>query len=230
MQKFIVTEKEPIRLNAHLSSIGVASRRSTDTLIEKKKVAVNGKVATLGEKVKKGDIITIQTEVQTYSYILYYKPKGEVTDLLPKYPSLHPLGRLDKESEGLLLYTNDYRLNEALLHPTKGNEREYSVTVREQMTPRVKRLLELGITTQETTYKKAARVVIHDNKHTLSIILTEGKKHEIRRMLNALNLTIMSLKRTRILFLTIGKLKPGESRPLTDQETSHLLTLTLQEA
>lgn len=228
MQKFTVTEKESTRLNAYLSSIGIASRRAADTLIEKKKVAVNGKVATLGEKVKKGDIVTIQTEKGNYSYFLYYKPRGEVTDVLARHPSLHPLGRLDKESEGLLLYTDDYRLNEALLHPRQGNEREYSVTVREQMTPRVKRLLEIGITTQEATYKKAARVVIHENKHTLSIILTEGKKHEIRRMLNALNLTIMSLKRIRILFLTIGKLKPGESRALTEQEMEHLLKLTLE--
>lgn len=225
MQKFTVTSTTPIRLNAYLAEIGVASRRKSDTLIDSKKVAINGKIATLGQKVSKGDVITIAEEKGTYEYVLYHKPRGEVTDILPAYKKLHPLGRLDKESEGLLLYTNDYTLTEKLLHPRHGNEREYSVTVREQMTPRVKRILEEGIFTQEATYKKAVRVVIGENKHSLTIVLTEGKKHEIRRMLNALNLTILSLKRTRILFLTLGKLKAGESRTLTEKEISHLQAL-----
>lgn len=225
MEKYTVQNDTPIRLNAYLAHAGVASRRNVDALIENKKIAVNGTVADLGTKVSKGDIVTVQKVKATYSYILYNKPRGEVTEVLPSFHDLNPLGRLDKESEGLLLYTNDYRLNEKLLHPRYAHEREYTVTVREQMTPRVKRLLEEGISTQEASYKKAVKVIIHDNKHSLSIILSEGKKHEIRRMLNALNLTVLSLKRVRILFLTLSTLKPGASRELTEKETTHLLAL-----
>jgi 23S rRNA pseudouridine2605 synthase len=97
--------------------------------------------------------------------------------------------------------------------------------VREQMTPRVERLLMSGIKTQEATYKKAVRVVLSPNRHTVHITLSEGKKHEIRRMLNALNLTITSLKRTRILFLTLGTLKPGQTRELTEKDRLHLLAV-----
>jgi pseudouridine synthase len=223
--KYIFKSKETMRLNAYLAYIGVASRRGADTLIAGGKIRVNGSIAKLGTKLVWNDSVETETRTSKYTYILYHKPRGEITGILKTYPSIHPLGRLDKESEGLLLYTDDYRMTDALLNPEHGHEREYSVTVREQMTPRVERLLMSGITTQEAVYKKAVRVLLSPNMHTVHITLSEGKKHEIRRMLNALNLTIDSLKRTRILFLTIGKLKAGESRMLTEKEEEHLLAI-----
>jgi pseudouridine synthase len=223
--KYVFKEKETMRLNAYLAYIGVASRRQADTLIEKGKIKVNGSIAKLGMKLSLNDIIETENREGKYTYLLYNKPRGEITGPLPSHPKLHPLGRLDKESEGLLMYTDDYRLNEALLNPKYGHEREYVVTVREQMTPRVERLLMSGIKTQEATYKKAVRVVLSPNRHTVHITLSEGKKHEIRRMLNALNLTITSLKRIRILFLTLGTLKPGQTRELTEKDRLHLLAV-----
>ncbi len=223
--KYIFKSQDQMRLNAYLAYIGIASRRGADELIKTGKIRVNGQIARLGTKLSLNDTVETDQRESKYSYVMYYKPRGEITGVLPSLPKLHPLGRLDKESEGLLLYTDDYRMTDALLNPEHGHEREYTVTVREQMTPRVERLLLSGITTQEATYKKAVRVVLSPNMHTVHITLSEGKKHEIRRMLNALNLTIESLKRTRILFLTLGKLKAGEMRELTEKEQLHLLTI-----
>lgn len=223
--KYIFKSKDEMRLNAYLAYIGIASRRGADTLISGGKVRVNGQIARLGVKLKLNDTVETDAHGSKYQYVMYHKPRGETTGSLKSLPGLHPLGRLDKESEGLLLYTDDYRMTDALLNPDHGHEREYIVTVREQMTPRVERLLMTGITTQEATYKKAVRVTLSPNMHTVHITLSEGKKHEIRRMLNALNLTIISLKRNRILFLTLGRIKAGESRPLTEKEELHLLTI-----
>lgn len=214
-----------MRLNAYLAYIGIASRRGADEIIKSGKIRVNGEIARLGTKLGLNDTVETDIRESKYRYVLYHKPRGEVTGVLKTLPGLHPLGRLDKDSEGLLLYTNDYRMTDALLNPDHGHEREYIVTVREQMTPRVERLLMSGITTQEGTYKKAVRVSLSTNRHTVHITLSEGKKHEIRRMLNALNLTIESLKRSRILFLTLGSLKAGEFRDLTEKEEMHLITI-----
>lgn len=221
--KYTVTEKEPVRINVFLAKRGVASRRQADALVEEGKIIINGKHAHLGDKVKKGDTVHVHEAKKDYSYMLYYKPRGETTGPLPKHSGILPVGRLDKESEGLLLYTNDYRVTDALLHPRHEHEREYVINVREQMTPRVERLLMRGISTQETTYKRASKVVIHENKHILNITLTEGKKHELRRMLNALNLTVLSLRRTRILGLKLGTLKTGATRELTEGERETFL-------
>lgn len=218
MQKIIVTTDTEKRINAYLSSFGACSRREADHLIKTHKVLVNGKISTLGQKVKNSDIIEIRQENKSFVYFIYNKPRGEVTGEIEGYASIYPVGRLDKESEGLLLYTNDYTLVDALLNPKYANEKEYMVTVREKMTPRVKRLLEGGIVTQEGSYGAAKKVTIYDDAHTLAIILTEGKKHEIRRMLNALNLTIVSLRRVRFLFLRLSNLKQGDIRMLDEEE------------
>ncbi len=222
MQKIIVTTDTEKRINAYLSSFGICSRREADHLIESHKVLVNGKISTLGQKVKKDDTIEIRQESKNFTYFIYNKPRGEVTREIEGYRDIYPVGRLDKESEGLLLYTNDYTLVDTLLNPKNANEKEYMVKVREKMTPRVKRLLEGGITTQEGMYGAAKKVTIYDDAHTLAIILTEGKKHEIRRMLNALNLTIMSLRRVRFLFLQLSNLREGTIRMLTEDEIGKL--------
>jgi pseudouridine synthase len=156
-------------------------------------------------------------------YALYHKPRGEVTGGLPQVPGCEPLGRLDKESEGLLLYTNDYRIVDALLNPKYGREKEYDVTIREKATPRVITLLKKGIYTQETQYAPVVSVTIYNEGFSLKIVLTEGKKHEIRRMLNALNLTVVSLKRIRIMSFSIHGLKKGDIHILNQKQISTLL-------
>jgi pseudouridine synthase len=122
------------------------------------------------------------------------------------------------------MYTDDYRVVDALLNPKHGREKEYEVTIREKATPRVVTLLKKGIHTQEATYAPVKNVHIYNEGYSLKIILTEGKKHEIRRMLNALNLTIKSLKRVRIMSFNAHGLKSGTVHILSKQQTEKLLT------
>lgn len=226
MKEITATNKEEKRINAYLRDEGVGSRRTIDSYIEKGYVTINGKRATLGSKVKKGDKIAVAHPHKELVYALYYKPRGEVTGRHPELPDCEPLGRLDKESEGLLLYSNDYRLTDALLHPRHGREKEYEVTVREKCTPRVVTILKRGIKTQEAEYAPVKSVAIYNEGRSLKIVLTEGKKHEIRRMLNALNLTVLSLKRVRILSFVIHGLKAGQLHRLSPRQVATLLKET----
>ncbi len=223
MKEIKATNHDLKRINVFLRDEGIGSRRSIDTYIEQGNVMINGKRATLGSKVAHHDIVSVKTITKDLLYALYYKPRGEITGRLAKLPSCEPLGRLDKESEGLLLYSNDYRVVDALLNPLHGREKEYEVTIREKATPRVITLLKKGITTQETTYAPVRAVTIYNEGYSLRIILTEGKKHEIRRMLNALNLTVMSLKRVRIMSFVSHGLKQGAIHILTQKQVATLL-------
>lgn len=223
MKEYKYTHKEEQRINAFLRDEGVGSRRTIDDYIQKGYVNINGKPATLGSKLKKGDTVSISYPNKDLVYALYYKPRGEVTGRHPELADCEPLGRLDKESEGLLLYSNDYRLSDALLHPRHGREKEYEVTVREKCTPRVITILKRGISTQEAEYAPVKSVSIYNEGHSLKIVLTEGKKHEIRRMLNALNLTVLTLKRIRILSFVIHGLKPRQLHTLSPRQVETLL-------
>lgn len=223
MKELHVTSKEEKRINAFLRDEGVASRRTVDSYIEKKFVTINGKIATLGNKVKKGDTILVKQPQHDIIYALYHKPRGEVTGRNPLLPQCEPMGRLDKESDGLLLYTNDYRVSDALLNPKHAREKEYEVHIREKATPRVITLLKKGIRTQETTYAPVKSVAIYGEGYVLKIILTEGKKHEIRRMLNALNLTVVSLTRVRIMSFVLRGIGVGKLHMLTKKQVETLM-------
>ena len=223
MREIKVTTKESVRINVFLRDEGVGSRRAIDEYITKKYIKINGKSASLGSKVSKGDIISISNPDKNLIYALYNKPRGEITDKHPELKGCEPMGRLDKESEGLLLYTNDYRVSDALLNPKYGREKEYEIVIREKATPRVVTLLKRGIYTQEGTFAPVKAVTIYKEGHSLRIILTEGKKHEIRRMLNALNLTVMSLKRTRIMSFVVHGLKSGVIHIMTSKQIETLL-------
>jgi 23S rRNA pseudouridine2604 synthase len=214
--------KEPVRINTFLRDNGVASRRAVDTYINNGNVYINGTRALVGGKVNKGDIITVKTVQKDLLYALYHKPKGEVTAPLTSLKECQPIGRLDKESEGLLLYSNDFRVVDATLNPKNKREKEYEVTVREKATPRVVTILKRGIHTQEADYAPVKAVSIYNEGYSLRIILTEGKKHEIRRMLNALNLTIVSLKRVRIMSFVLRGIPSGKTHILTDSQIKTL--------
>ena len=224
MKESIVTNPEPIRLNVFLRDEGLGSRRTIDDYITNNYVTVNGVIATLGTKVSKKDVVRVKHLTKDLIYALYHKPRGEVTGKIADLPGCEPLGRLDKESEGLLLYSNDYRVVDAILNPKYSREKEYEVVVREKATPRVIALLKKGIRTQETTYAPVKSVAIYGEGHSLRIILTEGKKHEIRRMLNALNLTVMSLKRVRIMSFVLRGIKAKTVHILNQQQVKTLLT------
>lgn len=228
MKSITVHTKEPARINKYLSDTGIFSRRKADLHIKAGHILLNGKPAALGAKVKEGDIIAVSLPEKEYTYALYVKPRGEVTGRLEELPNCEPVGRLDKESEGLLLYTDDFRVVDALLNPKHEREKEYEVVIREKATPRVITLLKKGIRTQEATYAPVKSVQIYNEGRSLRIILTEGKKHEIRRMLNALNLTIDTLRRVRILSFVSKGIGAGKVHILTKrQETALLLELNL---
>lgn len=225
MKTITVSEKiKDVRINKFLADNGVGSRRNIDKLLSENKIKVNNKIATLGQKIKQKDIITIDTSDKKYIYALYNKPRGETTNKIKKLPECEPVGRLDKESDGLLLYTNDYRVVDALLNPKNKREKEYEVKVREKATPRVETILMRGIKTREATYAPVKNVKIYGEGRNIRIIITEGKKHEIRRMLNALNLTILSLKRVRIMSFSVRGIKEGEVHILNDRQIKMLFT------
>lgn len=223
MKTISVHTDAPTRINKYLSDQGVASRRKADNLIERGLVSINGKPITLGAKVSDGDKVTIAFDDKKYTYALYMKPRGETTGRLPSLHGCEPVGRLDKESEGLILYTDDYRVVDALLNPKHEREKEYEITVREKATPRVITILKRGIKTQEAEYKPVRSVQIYGEGRSLRIVLTEGKKHEIRRMLNALNLTIVSLKRVRIMSFVSHGIGMGKVHTLTEKQQERLL-------
>lgn len=223
MKEIKATNKEAVRLNVFLRDAGVGSRRTIDDYIAKGYVTINKKVAALGSKVNHNDTVVVKTIEKDVVYALYHKPRGEVTGRIPALPLCEPLGRLDKESEGLLLYSNDYRVVDALLNPKFAREKEYEVVIKEKATPRVVTLLKKGIRTQEAQYAPVKAVTIYNEGYSLRIILTEGKKHEIRRMLNALNLTVASLKRVRILSFVLHGLKAKAVHILTPKQVDTLL-------
>ncbi len=223
MKEIKATNKEPIRINVFLRDEGIGSRRTIDDYITQGFVTINKKQATLGSKVTHNDVVTVKSIAKDSVYALYHKPRGEVTGRIEQLLGCEPLGRLDKESEGLLLYSNDYRVVDALLNPKFAREKEYDVTIREKATPRVVTLLKKGIRTQEAQYAPVKAVTIYNEGYSLKIILTEGKKHEIRRMLNALNLTVSSLKRVRIMSFVIHGLKAKAVHILTQKQVDTLL-------
>jgi 23S rRNA pseudouridine2604 synthase len=232
----------PARINRYLALQGLATRRGADELIVAGLVEINGAKAQLGDRVQSGDTVEIvRTKkhiAKVYTYVAYYKPRGIIThspqenessieDISP-FPELSPLGRLDKASEGLILLTDDGRVTERLLHPRFAHEKEYLVTVREKALPQMRAILEAGIESEGELL--SAKKVELLGAHTLVLILTEGKKHQIRRMLDAVHLTVEKLVRTRIMGVHLGALKPGQSRVLKGSaRASFLKSIDLKE-
>lgn len=223
----------PMRINKYLAHQKVATRRDADKLIAAKKVYINDRVAVLGDKVNVGDKVEVRaTRKKAYRYFAYNKPKGvithspqqdeqEVADDVP-IPGVFPVGRLDKDSYGLLILTDDGRLVDALLNPEHEHEKEYIVSVKDPVRKSFKGYIEAGVAIEGYTTKPCT--VVMRGPRTFSIVLTEGKKHQIRRMVSALHNVVTDLKRTRIMNIELGKLKPGEYRALEEKELRQFLT------
>ncbi len=212
----------PIRINKYLRDQGLASRREADDLVENGFVSVDGKIVGNGFMINEGDEVTVKDTGKNYRYLAYYKPRGLPTQDLPgkrsvitewKKKGLYPIGRLDKESEGLLLLTNDGRFATKVLSKKDKYEKEYLVTVRETLKPGVVKVFKAGMDTLALGKLLPAKAEIIDDK-TIKMILNEGKRHQIRVMLNDLSYTIVSLKRIRVGDIKLGELKPGESRTI----------------
>jgi 23S rRNA pseudouridine2605 synthase len=238
----------PVRLQKVLSQAGVASRRASERLIQEGRVAVNGqRVTEMGVQVDpERDVITvngrrIQVEGQR-RYIVLHKPQGclsvleddrgrrAVRDLVPDAQGLYPAGRLDYNSEGLLLLTDDGALTQRLTHPRYEHEKEYLVLVRGEPSVEALRALRTGIELEDgrTAPARVGRVEQTTWGHAppgqvwLRFVLHEGRKRQIRRMCEAVGLEVRRLIRVRIGPIELGNLKAGEHRALTADQVRRL--------
>jgi len=227
----------PVRINRYLSQKGMATRRGADELIKGGLVLLDGKRALLGDQVTS---VTSHVEVlkdkkqpkKKLVYIVYYKPRGIIAhspqefehsiDQISGFPGTFPIGRLDKDSEGLILLTNDGRVTERLLHPRFKHEKEYKVIVREGIPGNLKRVLEEGVY-NAGDWLKAKKVMVVPPR-TIYVTLTEGKKHHIRRMLSEARLTVEQLVRIRVMDVHLGALKSGKARILDGPARKAFLT------
>lgn len=235
----------PIRINKYLALNNLSTRRGADILIERGLVFKNGKKALLGDLVCKEDKIEVKNIKKDYIYYAYNKPIGISTNKEPKskdilsvtkFPPLpnpplsrrrennvFPIGRLDKDSHGLILMTNDGRVTDRLLSPKYFHEKEYVVKVEPNFTDKFLKLLEKGVRLDDFTTKKCKAFRKESSPNIFHIILTEGKKHQIRRMCEALHHKVIDLKRIRIMNIELGKLKNGEYREIKGEELSVFL-------
>lgn len=227
----------PMRINKYLAAKGYGTRRGVDELILQHRVFINGRPAVVGDKVGKTDTVEMRMrgKPKEYTYIAYNKPAGVIThspqndekdirrrakeETLPE--GLFPLGRLDKESHGLMILTNDGRLTDRLLNPEYGHEKEYTVRTVNKIRPSFKHYMEAGVDIGGYTTKPCTIRIKNETEFT--ILLTEGKKHQIRRMCAALHNDVADLKRIRIMNITLGSLPKNASRPITGPELALFL-------
>lgn len=231
-------EEEIVRLNKYLARAGVCSRRDADRLIEQGRVLVNGCRPDPGQSVSGGDVVTVdgkRVKAQERTVVLaFYKPVGVtctqrdvhaeklISDFV-RYPvRVTYAGRLDKDAEGLLLLTNDGDLIQEMMRGANGHEKEYIVRVDKEITADFLSdmaagvyLEELDITTRKCRVEKTGRF-------TFKIILTQGVNRQIRRMCEACGRRVRSIRRIRVMNITLGNLKPGEYVELRGQELEQL--------
>jgi 23S rRNA pseudouridine2604 synthase len=222
-------EEYPMRINKYLARKGIATRRASDELVTKERVLINGRIATIGDKVLETDEVTVRAgrgPKKQFLYFAFNKPRGiithspqgseiEIKETLPKEvqgKGLFPVGRLDKDSHGLLILTNDGRITDRLLNPTRDHEKEYVVRTKMPLRPSFKKHMEEGVDIEG--YKTMPTRVKMLGEKTFSIALKEGKKHQIRRMVVALHNEVDDLQRVRILNIKLGTLKKGGVRAI----------------
>ncbi len=231
-----------IRLQKHLSECGVASRRKAEELIEQGKVKINGRVAFIGAKVDpKRDKVTVSGKTviaqNQKMYIMLHKPRGYVTttkdeldrkcvtDLVKDAGvKLFPVGRLDKNSEGLLIMTNDGNFANSLTHPSAHVNKTYRVTVSGDATDEKLIKLREGILLDGRKTLPCDVFVAErkPDRTVLIFIIQEGRNRQIRRMCEAVQLEVLRLKRTEIAGVKLGMLPQGKWRPLNEREMRHL--------
>ncbi|MBQ8148848.1 MAG: pseudouridine synthase [Lachnospiraceae bacterium] len=228
-------ESKGIRINKFLSEAGVCSRRKADEYIEAGWVCVNDVIAEKGTKVTTGDRVTVkgtEVSVQEQKVVLaFYKPRGlvcsaqgqgatTVFDYLQYPGNLYYVGRLDKDSEGLLLLTNDGDLANAISKARYGHEKEYEVVVNRPVNEGFIRKMSQGVPILDTVTKECQ--VWQTGQKQFSIILTQGLNRQIRRMCEYCGYRVKRLKRVRVMNIELGDLEPGAYRELNSQELTEL--------
>lgn len=231
-------ETYPMRINKYLAKEGVATRRGADELITQGKVLLNGKVAVLGDKVNEGDKVEMRGKQtpKKYLYFAYNKPVGIIThspqegekdikqsvETALELQGVFPVGRLDKDSSGLLILTNDGRVTDRLLNPEYDHDKEYRVRTLDPIRDSFKQTMEAGVDIEG--YLTKSCTVRKTGPKSFNITLTEGKKHQIRRMVSAMHNVVVDLERTRILNIRLDALKSGAWRPIEGEELKTFLS------
>ncbi len=226
---------EPTRINKYLAQKNYSTRVGGDELIKKGLVFINGKKAILGDKVYENDEVVVKSKgaKKEYVYYAYNKnvnvstnPDTTSKDILQvtKFPvRVFPVGRLDKDSHGLILMTNDGRVTDRLLSPRFVHEKEYTVKVDKPFSDTFIELMQNGVHFDGFISKKCQVWRKSKSKDIFHIVLTEGKKRQIRRMCEALHHNVIDLKRIRILNIELDKIPLGEFREIKGQELNELL-------
>lgn len=231
-------KKEPVRLNKYLSEAGVCSRREADRLIESGKVTVDGVRAQTGMRVTPGQTVKVGRKVVSKQdemiVLAVNKPRGIVCTeerrernsivRFLNYPvRVTYVGRLDKDSRGLLLMTNNGDIINKMMRAANYHEKEYKVTVDQEITPEFIRQMSSGVPILDTVTRPCRVEKI--GKYTFSIILTQGLNRQIRRMCEALGYQVKDLVRVRVMNIRLGSLREGEYRKVTDEEMEELYGL-----
>jgi 23S rRNA pseudouridine2604 synthase len=225
-----------LRINKFFTRQGICSRREADRWIEEGRVTINGRRAVLGDQVTAGDVIASDGVVLPWGnapiYLKYHKPLGVITTTEPDVPGniiaaighpsrIFPIGRLDKDSSGLILLTNDGEIVNRVLRAEHHHEKEYLVQVDRPydeafLAQMAKGVMILGRPTRPCVLHRAGT-------REFRIILTEGRNRQIRRMCQALGYRVVALHRVRIMHITLGALRPGQWRNLSEREQDELL-------
>lgn len=224
-----------LRINKYISESGITSRREADKWIASKRVTINGVVAELGSQVEPGDDVRVDNKPivteQQHVYIALNKPvgitstterhvKGNIVDFVNHPLRIFHIGRLDKESEGLILLTNDGDIVNEILRAENKHEKEYIVTVDRPITPSFVKAMEEGVEILDTVTLPCK--VTKMSKYVFKIILTQGLNRQIRRMCAALGYKVHKLQRVRIMNIHLGSLPVGQWRDLTKNELDQL--------
>lgn len=229
---------EMVRINKYIASAGICSRRDADKLVDCGKVTVNGFVANPGMGIKAGDVVCVNGKIikarDDKVVLAFYKPMGITCTERDKYAEQtileyvkYPVrvtyaGRLDKDSEGLILLTNDGDLIQALMKGSHEHEKEYVVKVDKDITPAFLEKMAGGVYLHELDRTTKPCRLETVGKRTFKIVLTQGLNRQIRRMTKALGYNVTNLKRIRIEKITIDGLKTGQYRELTEKEKENL--------
>ena len=227
--------KESVRLNKYLSEAGVCSRREADRLIESGKVTVDGVTAQMGMRVTAGQIVKVGKKTVSKQdemiVLAVNKPKGIVCtedqrerDSIVRFLN-YPVrvtyaGRLDKDSRGLLLMTNNGDIINQMMRAANRHEKEYQVEVNKEITPEFLKKMASGVPILDTVTRPCR--IRKTGERSFTIILTQGLNRQIRRMCEALGYRVTKLKRVRIMNIHLKDLKTGEYRPLTEKELAEL--------
>lgn len=240
-QVFVHDGRESVRVNKYLTASGYCSRREADRLVEEQRVKIDGELATLGSQVAQGQTVTVDDQEisgkKSHVYIALNKPvgitctteldkEGNITDFVSFHERIFPIGRLDKDSSGLILLTSDGDVVNKILRAENNHEKEYIVQVNRFVNQSFIKSMSAGVEITNMRTKTRERTnkckVEQIDDHKFRIVLTQGLNRQIRRMCTELDYKVNSLERVRIMNIELGSLKLGQWRYLTQDELTAL--------